>query len=298
MGKKSLGRGLNAIFDDKGIKGEENLPGAEELKIQEISVQNIDPNPFQPRKHFKEQDIQELAETILEHGVIQPIVLRKFQNRFQVIAGERRLRACQFLGKETIEAKVFTRLSDKQMAEWAIIENIQRVELTAIEEANSYLQLVNQHGYTHEELSKRLGKSRSAITNLIRLTKLPLTVQSWIEEGKLSAGHARSLLSPEIEDPEARAREIIENKLNVRQAEQKNKKTNSGTSQKSEPDKDPNLVQLEQDLQYTLGTKVLISEKKGKGKIQIDFNSMDDLNRLQNLIRSGQSEHTDPVVQG
>jgi len=295
MGKKSLGRGLSAIFDDKGIKEEENLPGAEELKIQEISVQDIDPNPFQPRKHFKEEDIQELAETILEHGVIQPIVLRKFQNRFQVIAGERRLRACQYLGKETIEAKVFQRLSDKQMAEWAIIENIQRVELTAIEEANSYLQLVNQHGYTHDELAKRLGKSRSAITNLIRLTKLPLTVQSWIEEGKLSAGHARSLLSPEIEDPEARAREIIENKLNVRQAEQKNKQPKPG---KSEPEKDPNLVQLERDLQYSLGTKVLISEKKGKGKIQIDFNSMDDLNRLQNLIRSSQNEQSDQVMQG
>jgi ParB family chromosome partitioning protein len=277
MGKKSgLGRRLGNILEDKQNSGME-FPGADDLKISKIKLDQIDTNPFQPRTVFKQEEIEELAASILEHGIIQPIVLRKHAGRYQIIAGERRFRACQFLEQEEIEARVFETLSDRQMAEWALIENIQRVELNPVEEARSFQQLLQDHGYTHDKLAARLGKSRSAISNQVRLLNLPDQVLQWLSEGKLSTGHARSLLSPEIQDPEAVAQEIIEKGLNVREAE---KKTRPAKKTSTNPQRDPNLEQLEQDLQYSLGTKVSIQEKKGKGKIIVEFTSPEDLNRL------------------
>jgi ParB family chromosome partitioning protein len=284
MGKKSLGRGLNAIFQDKNIV-EDMIPDEGSL-LQTISLSKIDPNPFQPRKTFKDEEIEDLAQTIKEHGIIQPITVRKSGNRFQIIAGERRLRACRHLQMEEVEAKIFPKLTDKQMAEWALIENIQRVELSPIEEANSYQQLINIHEYTHEQLASRLGKSRSAITNTLRLIRLPEIVQEYIDEGSLSAGHARTLINCQVMSAEDAAREIIDRGYSVREAEKKFLKSPLSASLKTpvKESKDPNLTALEQELQYSLGTKVSIKYKSGKGKIILDFESSEDLSRLHQIM--------------
>jgi len=291
MGKKSnaLGRGLGTIIQDHEINIEQVITkseNGEELKISKISLDLIDPNPFQPRHTFNDEDIQELANTIQEHGLIQPITVRKFQGRYQIVSGERRTRASRLAGLTKIEAYVHELLSDKNMGEWALIENIQRVDLNPIEIAQSYQQLIDNHSYTHENLSKSVGKSRSVITNSLRLLKLPEAVKIWIQEGKLSSTAARSLLSPEISDPEKAAREIMEKGLNVREAEKMSKKEKPAKN----VDKisiDPNLSTFINQLQEHLGTKIKLQSSKkdySQGKIIIDYYSFEDLTRLQELM--------------
>lgn len=291
MGKKSnaLGRGLGTIIQDHEINIEQVITkseNGEELKISKISLDLIDPNPFQPRHTFNDEDIQELANTIQEHGLIQPITVRKFQGRYQIVSGERRTRASRLAGLTKIEAYVHELLSDKNMGEWALIENIQRVDLNPIEIAQSYQQLIDNHSYTHENLSKSVGKSRSVITNYLRLLKLPEAVKIWIQEGKLSSTAARSLLSPEISDPEKAAREIMEKGLNVREAEKMSKKEKPAKN----VDKisiDPNLSTFINQLQEHLGTKIKLQSSKkdySQGKIIIDYYSFEDLTRLQELM--------------
>ena len=286
MGKKSdsLGRGLSAIFKDHANDG--LVASTEGVRIVKIPIGELDPNPFQPRRVFDEAEINELAETIKEHGLIQPVTVRKHDGRYQLVSGERRLRAANVAGLGEIEARVFEMLSDKSMAEWAIIENVQRVDLNPVEVANSYEMLIENHGYTHEDLAKRLGKSRSAVTNSLRLLKLPGTVLLWIEEGKLSAGHARSLLSPDISDPEKAARQIIEGKLNVRQAE-KIKSPKSTKQIKTSQDLGPHLSKIIADIQYGLGTRVRIQGKTkdmAKGSIHVEYESLEDLARIRDLV--------------
>ena len=228
MGKKSLalGRGLSDILKDHSLNSgiiptEASAPAQENEKdrIVEIDVNLIDPNPFQPRKFFSDDELVELAETIEQHGLIQPIVVRKVGDRYQIISGERRTRATKLAGLSVIKAQVYENLDDKTMAEWALIENIQRVDLNPVEVSRSYQQLIDNHGYTHEDLAKIVGKSRSAITNSLRLLKLPEQVLTWIVEGKLNSGAARALCSDKVEDPESLAKRIIDEGLNVRQIE-------------------------------------------------------------------------------
>lgn len=237
MGKKSfaLGRSLADILKDHSApaasdiqqsnpqSGENNAEKSETVdnsqKVVEINVELIDPNPFQPRKVFSDDELVELAESIEHHGLIQPIAVRKVGDRYQLISGERRTRASKLAGLPTIKAQVYENLDDKAMAEWALIENIQRVDLNPVEVAKSYQQLIDNHGYTHEDLSKIVSKSRSAITNSLRLLKLPAAVLLWIEEGKISGGAARALCSDKIQNPEEVAKRIIEEGLNVRQIE-------------------------------------------------------------------------------
>jgi ParB family chromosome partitioning protein len=193
------------------------------------------------------------------------------------VSGERRTRASRLAGLTKIEAYVHELLSDKNMGEWALIENIQRVDLNPIEIAQSYQQLIDNHSYTHEDLSKSVGKSRSVITNALRLLKLPESVKTWIQEGKLSSTAARSLLSPEISDPEKAAREIMEKGLNVREAEKMSNKISM----------DPNLSTFVNKLQEHLGTKIQLQSSKkdySQGKIIIDYYSFEDLTRLQELM--------------
>ena len=267
MGKKSsaLGRGLDHIFKDhqreevdKIIEQENKKNGLEVLKI---NLDLIDPNPFQPRKVFNEEEINELAETIKKHGLIQPITVRKFNGRYQIVSGERRTRAAKVAQFKEIDAYVYELLSDKNMGEWALIENIQRVDLNPIEIAQSYQQLIENHGYTHEDLSKSVGKSRSVITNSIRLLKLPTQVLNWIQEGKLSSGAARSLLSPDITDPEKIAKEIIEKGLNVREVEnlRKNKKD---SSIKVKQEMNPDISAFINKMTEFFGTKVSLNSKE------------------------------------
>ena len=226
MGKQALGRGLSAIFGAHGVSNnpinnpvENTAAEVDNKKIVDIDVSLIDANPYQPRKVFDDTGLAELSDSIKEHGLIQPIVLRKVGNRYQIISGERRTRATRLAGLPTIKAQVYDNIDDKAMAEWALIENIQRVDLNPVEIARSYQQLIDNHGYTHEDLSKIVSKSRSAITNSLRLLKLPEQVLLWIEEGKIAGGAARALCSDKVEDPEALAKRVIDEGLNVRQIE-------------------------------------------------------------------------------
>ena len=319
MGKKSfaLGRGLAAIMKDHDVnfKGEQantiNNPSetAEKFeKIVEISIDLIDPNPYQPRKAFDDEGLSELADSIKQQGLIQPIALRKVGDRYQIISGERRTRATKIAGLPTIKAQVFEDLDDKAMAEWALIENIQRVDLNPVEIARSYQQLIDKHGYKHEDLAKIVSKSRSAITNSLRLLKLPEQVLLWIEEGKLNSGAARALCSDKIGDPESLAERIIEEGLNVRQIEAIIRGDDDGstgsptendkvpepaegpeTPAKPKPELSADMKQFETRLETFFGTKVQLnpsSSGKPEGTIVIKYYSMDDLTRIQQLMEN------------
>ena len=327
MGKQALGRGLSAIFKAHDVLGNSvdnaiNNSAAPEnndmdnQKIVEINIDLIDPNPFQPRKFFSDDELVELAETIEKHGLIQPISVRKVGDRYQIISGERRTRASKLANCQTIKAQVYENLDDKTMSEWALIENIQRVDLNPIEVAQSYQQLIDNHNYTHEDLAKTVGKSRSAITNALRLLKLPNQVQVWIEEGKISSGAARALCSDKISDPEALAQRIIAEGLNVRQieaisrgedpfenkAEVPTQEPESNTAEVTEDDIPPevhgsepkpkpelsaDLKNFENRLETFFGTKVALNpsaKDQTKGTIVINYYSMDDLTRIQEIM--------------
>lgn len=294
MGKKSnaLGRGLGTIIQDHSANIENVISQGENgqgLSIMKIPLDFIDPNPFQPRHNFNEEEIGELAQTIKEHGLIQPITVRKFNGRYQIVSGERRTRAARVAGLSTIDAYVHELLSDKNMGEWALIENIQRVDLNIVEIAQSYQQLIEKHGYTHEDLAKSIGKSRSVVTNTLRLLKLPESVQNWIQEGKLSSSAARSLLSPEITNPEQTARNIIEKGLNVRNVEQiaKDAKKEKTNPTEKKPEMSADVAAFIKKLEELFGTKVQIHSPKqdySQGKIVIDYYSFEDLNRLSNIM--------------
>ncbi len=329
MGKKSLalGRGLSDILKDHSLNsgiviGEsENQPAQDNdnSRIVEIDVNLIDPNPFQPRKVFSDDELVELAETIEQHGLIQPIIVRKVGDRYQIISGERRTRATKLAGLPVIKAQVYENLDDKTMAEWALIENIQRVDLNPVEVSRSYQQLIDNHGYTHEDLAKIVGKSRSAITNSLRLLKLPEQVLTWIVEGKLNSGAARALCSDKVEDPESLAKRIIDEGLNVRQIEavirgedinqpREEKQeareetpavdtvdndfstsTASPAVKKPKPELSADLKNFESKLEGYFGTKVELNPSasdQSKGTIVISYYSMDDLTRIQELLEN------------
>ena len=318
MGKQALGRGLSAIFGSHGVSNNsinnfsENAPVEDSnKKIVDIDVSLIDANPFQPRKTFSDENLQELAETIKVHGLIQPIVVRKAGNRYQIISGERRTRATKLAGISTIKAQVYENLDDKTMAEWALIENIQRVDLNPVEIARSYQQLINNHNYTHDDLSKIVGKSRSAITNALRLLKLPEQVLAWIEEGKLNGGAARALCSDKVENVEELAKRVIDEGLNVRQIEaiirgedinqpkaesqvpEENVDTQPAdapeTPAKTKPELSADMKNFESRLETFFGTKVQLNPSastESKGTIVINYYSMDDLTRIQELMEN------------
>ena len=271
-------------------------------KIVEISIDLIDPNPYQPRKAFDDEGLSELADSIKQQGLIQPIALRKVGDRYQIISGERRTRATKIAGLPTIKAQVFEDLDDKAMAEWALIENIQRVDLNPVEIARSYQQLIDKHGYKHEDLAKIVSKSRSAITNSLRLLKLPEQVLLWIEEGKLNSGAARALCSDKIGDPESLAERIIEEGLNVRQIEAiirgdddkdedepEEKPETPETPAKPKPELSADMKQFESKLETFFGTKVQLNPSnsgKPEGTIVIKYYSMDDLTRIQEIMEN------------
>ena len=319
MGKKSfaLGRGLSDILKDHDTN--KNFSAAapqgessNDQKVVEIQLDLIDANPFQPRKIFSEDELSELANSIKQQGLIQPIVLRKVGDRYQIISGERRTRASKLAGFSTIKAQVYENLDDKKMSEWALIENIQRVDLNPVEIARSYQKLIENYDYTHEDLANAVGKSRSAITNALRLLKLPDQVQYWIQEGKLSSGAARALCSDKITDVEGLAKRIIEEGLNVRQieaisrgedinqpkseeqetkgdAETQSANKKPETPAKPKPELSADMKQFESKLETYFGTKVAINPSAGtesKGTIVINYYSMDDLNRIQQLMEN------------
>ena len=286
--KRAMGRGLGAILsaESKAIQSATDA-GAKDLvgNIVEIPIEDIYPNANQPRTHFDEKALQELAESIKVLGIIQPITVRKDGAKFEIISGERRYRASKIAGLKEIPAYVRL-VNDQELLEMALVENIQREDLDAIEVALTYQRLLEEIGLTQEALSQRVGKERSTITNSIRLLKLSPDVQQAIRNGDISAGHGRAILSLENpEDQQALFKQIVNNRLSVRQAEEaaKHFKSPKEISISKEPKTLPNnLRRAEKTLADTLALKVEIksSAKGDKGKIVLNFDNEEELEKI------------------
>ncbi|HOB19651.1 MAG TPA: ParB/RepB/Spo0J family partition protein [Candidatus Atribacteria bacterium] len=277
--KKGLGRGLDALFESYGA---EPKTDGEKTGIKMLKITDIDPNPYQPRKSFDEGKIQELAESIKQHGVVQPIAVKKQGDRYMIIAGERRWRAARAAGLTEIPA-VTMDLSEREIIEVALIENLQREDLNPIEEAQGIKLLIEQYKLTQEEVAERLGRSRPAIANTLRLLNLSPQIQDHLVNGRLTEGHARALLG--ISDLKLRdqvAQRIIEKGLSVRDTEQLIKKITGyqKAKKKTKAEKPVYLMELEMNLEEALGTRVQITPGKKKGIIEIEYYGDDDLERI------------------
>ncbi|MFV0288173.1 MAG: ParB/RepB/Spo0J family partition protein [Mycoplasmatales bacterium] len=283
MAKKGLKRGLDYLFDENSNFSNES---SQDLAIENILISDIAPNPYQPRKVFDEIALNELAQSIKENGVFQPILLRKSIIGYEIISGERRYRASKIAGLEEIPALIYE-YDDKQMMEVALIENIQREDLNVVEEADSYASLIEQLGYTQEQLAKKLGKSRSHIANILRINNLAPNILEALKNKEISLGHAKVLLGVKEEDKRAQIFTIIiKENLNVRQTEQLIKEQENAKEKIKTPKiiKESNYRQLEDIMIDKLATKVNITGK-GKGQIKIDYSSEDDLERLLELLK-------------
>ena len=281
----ALGKGLDAIFGENVDQVLEEINNGErevEGKRFTLKISSIRPNPYQPRKTFDDESLKDLAASIKERGVFQPILVRKSLKGYELIAGERRLKASKIAGLKEIPAVVLDGVDDKDMMEVSLLENIQREDLNPIEEAQAYDQIIKKLDYTQDELAQRVSKSRTYITNTLRLLKLPKKVQDMLADGKLSYGHGRALLSLEEEDKIIElANKIVKEDLTVRQVEKlvsaKPKKVNP---KKSEDDKDPYLKELERKLEGKLSTRVEVDKKK----LIIHYTDNEDLNRILEII--------------
>ncbi len=282
MAKKlgGLGKGLNAIFIENDS---EDNNGSVTLKISEI-----EPNRSQPRKEFDEKALSELAESISKHGLLQPLLVRPLPlGGYQIVAGERRYRACRMAGITEVPV-IIRELGDTETMEIALIENLQREDLTPIEEALGYQVLIDEHGFSQEEVAQSVGKSRPAIANSLRLLKLPQSILDLVSDGKISAGHARALLTLEDEKlMQELAEEIIKKDLSVRQVE-KICKQKPKPEKEEVPEKKPSFYSMvELALNESLGRKIKVSKNKGKqgGILQIEFYSDEELTELSNKLK-------------
>jgi ParB family transcriptional regulator, chromosome partitioning protein len=285
MNRKALGKGINALIPnfEMGVPEttEEGMIQSRDLLIDEIS-----PNRFQPRKYFEDDKLEELVTSISENGILQPVVVQKAVNGYELIVGERRWRASKKVGLKKIPA-VIREVSDAQALELAIIENIHRQDLNPIEEAEAYARLANNFALTQEMIAKKVGKSRTAVANILRLLKLPRSIKEDIISGKLSMGHARALLGlEEARQAQALCKEIFKEDLTVRQTESRVNRLKQPAPTKPALPAAKNIFikDLEKELERKLGTKVEISPKKTGGKLVVTYYSADDLERIQNLI--------------
>lgn len=278
---KGLGRGLQALFPEQ--KDEKNE------KVEQIAVTELRPNPYQPRKTFSEEAIAELAESIEKHGILQPILARRSIKGYEIVVGERRFRAAQQVGLKEVPV-VIKDLDEKKMMEFALIENLQREDLNPIEEAIAYEKLMEHLKVTQEQLAERVGKSRPHVANHLRLLNLPSIVQEFISDGKLSMGHGRALLG--LKDKQKLSilvEKILKEKLSVREVEELVNQLNEHVSRETKRKKiilSPFLKERQDVLRTRLGTSVAIKPGKKKGKIEIDYFSEDDLNRIVQLLES------------
>jgi ParB family chromosome partitioning protein len=302
--KKVLGRGLGAFFpeydDEKGQKGEKNQGDTPEKSayatpeqrvnvVLEVPVDNIRPNPHQPRKEFNEDRLQELAQSIEEHGLIQPITVRYIgEKRFELISGERRLRASKLAGIDKLPAYI-REVSDDDVISYALIENIQREDLNPIEVAMGYQRLIEEADFTQAEVAEQVGKNRSTVANMLRLLNLPPFIQAALRDESLSMGHARALLA--VEDPEdqkAIFKKVIDKGYSVRKTEKAvkalSKEKEKSASQKSSDQQSAFLKEISNRLRSKLSTKVNIKSKKNGGEIRIEYYSDEELDRLLELF--------------
>jgi len=278
MGRQALGRGLEALIPlAKGESG-----------IVEIPLIEIRPSPFQPRKRFDDKKLDELAASIRAQGILSPVIVRQIPGGYELVAGERRLRATERAGLERIPA-VVREMSNAGMLEVALIENVQREDLNPVEEAEVYRRLIEEFGLTQEEMAARVGKDRASIANTLRLLKLPHPIREDLIEGAMSAGHGRALLGLEGRDLQLTAREaVIRRGLSVRATELLVKRLKGGPAaqDRSIRRKAPGLAQAEEQLRRTLATKVRIIRRGQRGRIEVEFYSEDDLDRLVRKICS------------
>jgi ParB family chromosome partitioning protein len=281
-----LGRGLAALIGDDAAYALGDADAPVPRGLREVPIEYLRPNPFQPRHVFREEDLADLAASIREKGILQPIVVRPAAgevNAFEIVAGERRWRAAQKAQLHQVPI-IVKELTDAESLEIAIIENVQRADLNAIEEAAGYDRLMQQFAYTQEQLSKLIGKSRSHVANTLRLLTLPSAVRGLIEEGKLTAGHARALIG--IPEAEAIAREIVAKGLSVREAETLARRATTGSAEPrraaaARPEKDADTIALERNISEQLGLKVEISYSGEKGgEVRIIYKTLEQLDEI------------------
>ncbi len=278
MNKRGLGKGLEALLPQLNV--------SESDAVAHLDVRDLRPNPYQPRQDFNEEKLQELADSIREHGIIQPLVVRKSSVRgYDIVAGERRFRAAQMVGLTTVPA-VVREFSDIELMEIAVIENLQREDLNAIEIAEAYAQLMNKAKLTQEQLAKRVGQSRSHVANMLRLLQLPRQVRTLVSRGTLSMGHARALLAVEDEKRQAElAEKVVKEDMSVRKLESLIYSPKKNVSRETVPQKNvAHIKHYEERLRTFLGTQVRIHQGKRRGKIEIEYFSPDDLERILNLF--------------
>jgi len=283
--KRALGKGLEQLFNTENLDLDtferSVYETATKEEIVDIPIAELRANPYQPRKHFNDETLQELTESIKEHGVFQPIIIKKGIKGYEIIAGERRVRAAKMAGLKVIPA-IIRNLNDAQMMEIALLENLQRENLSAVEEANAYKMMIERLGITQEQLSKKVGKSRSHLTNILGLLRLPAEVQEMVNSNKLTMGHARAL--SKLDDDRKimeLAKEIIENNLSVRAIEfQTGSETKKNKIERKPAQKNDEYKYVEEILRDKLDTKVRIKENK----IEISFTNVADLNRILDTI--------------
>lgn len=282
MERKALGKGISALIPERESERQD--------KIIYVQTDQIKPSPFQPREDFNNQSMAELTQSIKEKGVIQPVLVRRKGDSYELIAGERRLRAAKLLDVKEIPV-IIKDVEDRDSLELSLIENIQRQNLNPIEEAHAYQYLIDKFGITQERLSEILGKARVSVTNLLRLLKLPQEIQEEIKKGRISFAHGRALLEIQDANQQRRlAQEIISKGLSVRELENllKMHRPKITKLRRSQSLAEPYLAVLEEELQHLLATKVKISKKKKRGHILIEFYSQEDLERIVNRLRGGQ----------
>lgn len=277
---RGLGRGLSALIGEEAPRG-----GVPARGSRTVPTAFLRPNRFQPRKRFAEEDLNDLVQSVKEKGILQPILVRPVPGQpdaFEIVAGERRWRAAQAAKLHDVPVLV-REITDVEALELAIIENVQRADLNAIEEAAAYHELMDRFAYTQEKLADQVGKSRSHVANTLRLLKLPEAVKAMVREGRLTAGHARTLVG--LPDAEARAKEIIEGALNVRQAEQRSPVKHPKTHKPAV--EDPNIKDIESSISMMLGLKVQIAHKGDKGgEVRIAYKTLEQLDTVIRKLKS------------
>ena len=285
--KKGLGKGLDALFAvEQQAAGTDSAP-------TELPILEIDPNPNQPRKHFDPEKLAELSESILNHGLLQPIVVTPRGARYLLVAGERRWRAARQAGLTQVPAIVLP-MDDKQVAEISLVENLQRDDLNALEEAEGIAQLMEQFSLTQEDAAQRLGRSRPALANSLRLLQLSPAVQALVREGSLSAGHARALVGLPEEEQLAIARTVIDQGLSVRQLEEMMRKRKKAPAPKEPPKAIPDFSDLEDKLMHALGTRAVIKGTMDRGRIILEYYQRDDLERIYEIATQLTMDGSEP----
>lgn len=289
---KALGRGLDALIPTFQT---EDMPQGD-APVSEIDIHKIKPNPYQPRREFLQEELEELAQSIRERGLITPVTVTERNNEYILVAGERRTRACKILGYDTIPAYFREVESDEELMELALIENVQRENLNAIEEAMAYRALIERYGLSQETVAERIGKKRTTITNSLRLLKLPEEIRESLVKNEITSGHARAILAADTAQAMVKAwKQIVYKGLSVRDAEKLTRKKEDEEENKEKVEvpvaKDSAVLKLETTLQQTLGTKVRIKHKNPGGTVEISYYSAEDLERILDIVISGANEN-------